>query len=85
MKNKTIISFSYLLKNKVISKAPVPYIGQYGPIKKPLAVNFFALTETSVTSINQPINEYSIKSKNIILTSIFITSLSLAGFAFYSK
>ena len=30
----------FVYKKYVIKTAPAPYIGQYGPIKKPLLINF---------------------------------------------
>ena len=52
--NKTIGSSTYLFNNIVINTAPHPYIGQYGPIKKPLFTNLFSAIATTNTSIHQP-------------------------------
>ena len=47
----------YFPKVNIIRTEQKPYIGQYGPIKKPLLTNFLSFNKNTQTSINHPQNE----------------------------
>jgi hypothetical protein len=48
-------------KHNIIITAPNPYIGQSGPVKKPLFTNFFSITDFDTDSKSQPAKEYNMK------------------------
>ena len=58
-RRKTVIKLSqYLLRYNIITIEEKPYIGQYGPNRKPLLTNFLYLGKVTHTSIAHPIKEY---------------------------
>ena len=57
MNRKITLDFTFD-KNKIDIKDPIPNIGKYGPIKKPLfRHNLFSTIEQLIISIIHPINE----------------------------
>lgn len=54
-KNTLTGSLMYGPKIETMMIAPTPYIGQYGPFKKPLLINFFFGIEQNTTSQHHPI------------------------------
>lgn len=41
--------------------APIPYIGQNGPLRKPVLISFLSHIERNTDSITHPKNEYKMK------------------------
>ena len=63
----------YWVKYIIPITAPNPYIGQYGPIRKPLSTIFFSRILEYIDSVIQPNTEY-IKNKIMYLYNKFILS-----------
>lgn len=54
--------------------APIPYMGQYGPLRKPVFIIFFSQMDLYTDSIIHPRNEYIIKYVVNSITFKFIFS-----------
>ena len=63
--------FLYWVRYIIPITAPMPYIGQYGPIKKPRSTIFFWFMLVYIDSIIQPNTEY-IKNKIKYLHKMYI-------------
>ncbi|MNI30872.1 hypothetical protein D3C73_847330 [compost metagenome] len=67
IKNRATGSLVYLLKNTNTIIAPVPYIGQYGPLKNPRSSNFPLFHRKQyIISHKYPKTEYTKYIKNIL-------------------